>query len=75
MPVCGCNKWQDNREYGIGFSESIVVTETGCERLSKLRREVIIKAWSIVAPLRDTRWRCPDPNTQSRTYRVYPNIE
>jgi Xaa-Pro dipeptidase len=31
------------REYGIGFSESIVVTETGCERLSKLGREVIIK--------------------------------
>ena len=32
------------REYGIGFSESIVVTQTGCERLSKLSREVIIKA-------------------------------
>ena len=31
------------REYGIGFSESIVVTETGCERLSKLPRDVIVK--------------------------------
>lgn len=31
------------REYGIGFSESLVVTETGCERLSRLGREVIIK--------------------------------
>lgn len=31
------------REFGIGFSESIVVTETGCERFSKLPREVIIK--------------------------------
>ena len=31
------------REYGIGFSESIVVTETGCERLSKMPREVVIK--------------------------------
>lgn len=32
------------REYGIGFSESVIVTETGCERLSKLPREVVIKA-------------------------------
>ncbi|WP_068115951.1 M24 family metallopeptidase [Tropicimonas marinistellae] len=31
------------REFGIGFSESIVVTENGCERLSKLGREIIIK--------------------------------
>ncbi|MEO1226541.1 MAG: Xaa-Pro peptidase family protein [Pseudomonadota bacterium] len=31
------------REFGIGFSESIVVTETGCERLSTLSRDVIIK--------------------------------
>ena len=31
------------REYGIGFSETIVVTETGCERFSNLPREVIIK--------------------------------
>lgn len=31
------------REFGIGFSESIVVTETGCERLSNLSRQVIIK--------------------------------
>ena len=27
-----------------GFSESIVVTETGYERLSKLPREIVIKA-------------------------------
>ncbi len=32
------------REYGIGFSESIVVTETGCERLSELPREIVIKS-------------------------------
>jgi Xaa-Pro aminopeptidase len=32
------------REFGIGFSESIVVTETGCERFSKLPREIVIKA-------------------------------
>jgi Xaa-Pro dipeptidase len=31
------------REFGIGFSESIVVTETGCERLSKLPRELVIR--------------------------------
>ncbi len=31
------------REFGIGFSESIVVTETGCERFSNLSREVVIK--------------------------------
>ena len=32
------------REFGIGFSETIVVTKTGCERLSKLPREIIVKA-------------------------------
>jgi Xaa-Pro dipeptidase len=32
------------REFGIGFSEPIVVKGTGCERLSKLRREIVIKA-------------------------------
>lgn len=31
------------REYGIGFSESIVVTPDGCERLSRLGRDVVIK--------------------------------
>jgi Xaa-Pro dipeptidase len=31
------------REYGIGFSETILVTETGCERFSTLPREVIAK--------------------------------
>jgi Xaa-Pro dipeptidase len=31
------------REFGIGFSETIVVTESGCERLSKLPREVVVK--------------------------------
>lgn len=31
------------REFGIGFSETIHVTENGCERLSKLPRQVIIK--------------------------------
>jgi Xaa-Pro dipeptidase len=31
------------REFGIGFSETIVVTDKGCERLSKLPREIIIK--------------------------------
>jgi len=31
------------REYGIGFSETILVTETGCERLSKLPREIVVK--------------------------------
>jgi len=31
------------REYGIGFSETIVVTETGCERLSALPRDIVIK--------------------------------
>ncbi len=31
------------REFGIGFSESIVVTETGCERFSELPCEVVIK--------------------------------
>ncbi len=32
------------REYGIGFSETILVTETGCEHFSSLPREVIVKA-------------------------------
>lgn len=32
------------REYGIGFSESIVVTESGCERFSNLSREIVIKS-------------------------------
>ena len=32
------------REFGIGFSESIVVTETGCERLSALPCEVVVKS-------------------------------
>jgi Xaa-Pro dipeptidase len=32
------------REFGIGFSESILVTETGCERFSQLPREIVIKA-------------------------------
>jgi Xaa-Pro dipeptidase len=32
------------REYGIGFSETILVTETGCQRFSKLPREIIVKA-------------------------------
>jgi Xaa-Pro dipeptidase len=31
------------REFGIGFSETIVVTETGCRRLSKLPREIVVK--------------------------------
>jgi Xaa-Pro dipeptidase len=31
------------REYGIGFSETILVTENGCERLSKLPRDLIVK--------------------------------
>jgi hypothetical protein len=31
------------REFGIGFSESVVVTESGCERFSKLPREIVIK--------------------------------
>ncbi len=31
------------REWGIGFSESIRVTETGCEHFSNLSREVLIK--------------------------------
>ncbi|MCZ6673180.1 MAG: hypothetical protein O7C75_09595, partial [Verrucomicrobia bacterium] len=31
------------REWGIGFSETIRVTETGCEHFSKLSREVLIK--------------------------------
>ena len=40
MPLL-CLKY---REFGIGFSVSIVVTETGCERFSKLSREILIKA-------------------------------
>ena len=31
------------REFGIGFSESIVVTENGCDRFSKMSREVVVK--------------------------------
>jgi Xaa-Pro dipeptidase len=31
------------REWGIGFSETIRVTNTGCERFSKLPREILIK--------------------------------
>jgi Xaa-Pro dipeptidase len=31
------------REFGIGFSETIVVTDTGCRRLSKLPREIVVK--------------------------------
>lgn len=31
------------REYGIGYSASVIVTESGCERLSKLPQEVVIK--------------------------------
>lgn len=30
------------REYGIGFSESIVVTENGCEKLSDIPCEVVV---------------------------------
>ncbi len=33
-------KW---REYGIGFSETIVLTEDGCRSFSKLPKEIIIK--------------------------------
>ncbi len=31
------------REFGIGFSETIVVTKDGCEKLSNLPREIITK--------------------------------
>ena len=31
------------RDYGIGFSETIRVTDTGCERFSTLPREIIVK--------------------------------
>jgi Xaa-Pro dipeptidase len=31
------------REFGIGFSETVRVTETGCERFSRLPRSVIVK--------------------------------
>ncbi len=30
------------REFGIGFSETIVITKNGCERLSKLPRDIVI---------------------------------
>jgi Xaa-Pro dipeptidase len=39
MPLL-CLKY---REYGIGFSECIAVTENGCERMSKLPAEIICK--------------------------------
>jgi Xaa-Pro dipeptidase len=39
MPLL-CLKY---REFGIGFSESIVVTERGCQKLSSLPAEIIIK--------------------------------
>ena len=39
MPLL-CLKY---REFGIGFSESIEVTETGCRRLSTLPAEIVIK--------------------------------
>ena len=32
-----------NGVYGAGFSETIIITESGCEQLSKLPRELIIK--------------------------------
>ena len=31
------------RQYGAGFSETVVVTETGCERLSQLPRELVVR--------------------------------
>lgn len=31
------------RDFGVGFSETIRVTETGCERFSSLPREIIVK--------------------------------
>lgn len=31
------------REFGIGFSETVHVTEAGCERFSKLPREIVVK--------------------------------
>ena len=31
------------RDYGVGFSETIRVTDTGCERFSSLPREVVVK--------------------------------
>ena len=31
------------RDYGVGFSETIRVTDTGCERFSALPREVVVK--------------------------------
>lgn len=39
MPLL-CLKY---REYGIGFSETIVVTKKGCERMSRIPREMIVK--------------------------------
>ena len=32
------------RSFGIGFSESVRVTETGCERFSELPREIVVKS-------------------------------
>ena len=29
--------------YGAGFSETIIITDSGCEQLSKLPRELIVK--------------------------------
>jgi Xaa-Pro dipeptidase len=31
------------REFGIGFSETVRVTDTGCERFSRLPRTVMVK--------------------------------
>ena len=31
------------REFGIGFSETVRVTEDGCERFSTLPREIVVK--------------------------------
>jgi Xaa-Pro dipeptidase len=39
MPLL-CLKY---REYGIGFSECIAVTQNGCERMSRLPAEIICK--------------------------------
>ena len=37
------------REYGIGYSESIVVTEKGCEKFSNIPLELIIKKDQVAA--------------------------